>query len=150
MVEQAQRIPQPSPGAGEYLERAMARSDEVRASSRCALDIAYGDDERQRLDVYMPEGESGSPAPVLMFLHGGYWVIGHKDLLGFMAPAITTAPALLVSVRVPAGSRGEVPAAGGRLPRRSELGARQHRGLRRRRCAGIRGGTLRRVGTWRR
>ena len=33
-----------------------------------------------------------------MFMHGGYWVIGHKDLMGFMAPAITPAPTVLVSV----------------------------------------------------
>lgn len=98
MVEQAERIPQPSPGAGEYLERAMAWSDEVRANNRVALDLPYGDDERQMLDVYMPDTDTGKPVPVLMFLHGGYWVIGHKDLLGFMAPAITPAPALLVSV----------------------------------------------------
>ena len=98
MVEQAQQVPQPSPGAGEYLDQAMAWSDEVRAGSRCALDLAYGDDERQKLDVYMPDTPPTSPAPVLLFFHGGYWVIGHKDLLGFMAPAITTAPALLISV----------------------------------------------------
>ena len=98
MVEQAQRASQPSPGAGEYLEQAMAWSDEVRAKSRCALNLEYGDDERQKLDVYMPDVDPGVPAPVLLFFHGGYWVIGHKDLLGFMAPAITPAPALLVSV----------------------------------------------------
>ena len=98
MAERVQRIPQPSPGAGEYLERAMAWSDEVRARSRVALDLPYGDDERQKLDIYMPDERPQGPAPVLIFLHGGYWVIGHKDLLGFMAPAITTAPALLISV----------------------------------------------------
>ena len=98
MVEQAQRVPQPSPGAGEYLEQAMAWSDEVRAKSRCALNLEYGDDERQKLDVYIPDADPGLPAPVLLFFHGGYWVVGHKDLLGFMAPAITPAPALLVSV----------------------------------------------------
>ncbi len=98
MVEQAQRIPPPSPGAGEYLEQAMAWSDTVRAKSRCALNLAYGNSERQKLDVYMPDAAPTAPAPVLLFFHGGYWVIGHKDLLGFMAPAITPAPALLVSV----------------------------------------------------
>ena len=98
MVEQAQRVPQPSPGAGEYLERAMAWSDEVRLRARVAQDLPYGDDERQKLDIYMPDDERHAPAPVLLFFHGGYWVIGHKDLLGFMAPAITTAPALLVPV----------------------------------------------------
>ena len=102
MVEQAQRIPPPSPGAGEYLEQAMAWSDEARAKSRCVLDLAYGDDERQKLDVYMPDaanpGTAEGLAPVLLFFHGGYWVIGHKDLMGFMAPAITRAPALLAPV----------------------------------------------------
>ncbi len=97
MVEQAERIPQPSPGAGEYLEQAMAWSNKVRANSRTALNLPYGDDERQKLDVYMPD-DVGQSAPVLLFLHGGYWVIGHKDLMGFMAPAITPAPAVLVAV----------------------------------------------------
>ena len=76
----------------------MAWSDEVRATARCALDLPYGDDERQRLDVYMPEDAGVADAPVLMFMHGGYWVIGHKDLMGFMAPAMTPTPAVLVSV----------------------------------------------------
>ena len=98
MVEQAERIPPPSPGAGEYLERALAWSDEVRSTTRVALDLPYGEDERQKLDVYMPGQASEGPVPVLLFFHGGYWVIGHKDLLGFMATALTTAPALLVSV----------------------------------------------------
>ena len=98
MVEQAQHIPPPSPGAGEYLEQAMAWSDEVRANSRCQLNLAYGEDERQKLDIYMPDSELQGPAPVLLFFHGGYWVIGHKDLMGFMAPAITIAPAVLVPV----------------------------------------------------
>ena len=98
MVEQAERMPPASPGAPQYLEQAMAWSDRVRATARCALDIPYGEDERQKLDVYMPGDASIAHAPVLMFMHGGYWVIGHKDLMGFMAPAITPAPAVLVSV----------------------------------------------------
>ena len=98
MVEQAERIPQPSPGAPQYLEQAMAWSEEVRASSRVALNLAYGEDERQKLDIYMPDEDPAEPAPVLLFMHGGYWVIGHKDLMGFMAPAVTPAPALLVAV----------------------------------------------------
>ena len=98
MVEQAQRAPHPSPGAPQYLEQAMAWSDDVRAQSRVALNLPYGADERQKLDVYMPDDPSPQPAPVLLFMHGGYWVIGHKDLMGFMAPAITPAPALLVAV----------------------------------------------------
>ena len=98
MVEQAERVPPASPGAPQYLEQAMAWSDQVRATTRVALNLPYGDDERQKLDVYLPDDATVTLAPVLMFMHGGYWVIGHKDLLGFMAPAITPAPAVLVSV----------------------------------------------------
>ncbi|MBB3221887.1 alpha/beta hydrolase [Pseudoduganella umbonata] len=40
-------------------------------------DIAYGDDERHRLDVYLPLGAQG-PAPVVIFLHGGGFIRGDK------------------------------------------------------------------------
>ena len=71
MGEQVGGMPAPSPGAGEYLERAMAWSDEVRARWRVALDLPYGDDARQRLDVYRPPAgvSGGSSAPVLLFFH---------------------------------------------------------------------------------
>jgi triacylglycerol lipase len=40
-------------------------------------DIAYGSDERHRLDVYLPVGAAGS-APVVVFLHGGGFIRGDK------------------------------------------------------------------------
>jgi acetyl esterase len=40
-------------------------------------DIVYGEDERQRLDVYLPVGAS-MPAPVVVFLHGGGFIRGDK------------------------------------------------------------------------
>jgi triacylglycerol lipase len=40
-------------------------------------DIAYGTDERHRLDVYPPVG-AGAPAPVVVFLHGGGFIRGDK------------------------------------------------------------------------
>jgi len=42
-----------------------------RAEARMERDLGYGDDPRQKLDVFLPEGESKG-APVL-FIHGGYW-----------------------------------------------------------------------------
>ncbi|HEY8950813.1 MAG TPA: alpha/beta hydrolase [Rhizomicrobium sp.] len=41
-------------------------------------DIAYGAGERQRLDVYMPDGLT-APVPVLLFFHGGSWQFGDKE-----------------------------------------------------------------------
>ena len=71
MAEQVGGTPAPSPGARAYLERAMAWSDEVRAWWRVVLDLPYGDDARQRLDVYRPPAgvSGGSSALVLLFCH---------------------------------------------------------------------------------
>ena len=82
---------------GEYLEKALTWSKEVQSKVKCELDIAYGPDERQKLDVYPPEPSGATLVPVLMFMHGGYWVVGHKVTLGFMAPPIPSAPAVLVT-----------------------------------------------------
>lgn len=41
-------------------------------------DVAYGDDGRQRFDVYAPEHASG--APIILMVHGGGWSRGDKAL----------------------------------------------------------------------
>jgi triacylglycerol lipase len=43
--------------------------------SRVARDVAYGDHERHRLDLFRP-GEGVTGAPVLVFVHGGGFVRG--------------------------------------------------------------------------
>ncbi|HYC44913.1 MAG TPA: alpha/beta hydrolase fold domain-containing protein [Burkholderiales bacterium] len=45
---------------------------------RATRDIAYGSHDRQKLDVYQPDGAGG--APVVMFIHGGAFIRGAKDL----------------------------------------------------------------------
>lgn len=40
------------------------------------IDIAYGPDPKQKLDLYLPEGQG--PLPVLVAIHGGGWVSGDK------------------------------------------------------------------------
>jgi triacylglycerol lipase len=42
------------------------------------LDIAYGPDPLQKLDVYAPEGAKGKKLPVLLFVHGGGFTRGDK------------------------------------------------------------------------
>ena len=49
------------------------------------LDVAYGADARQRLDVFAPL--QGRAAPALMFFHGGYWRAGSKESRRFPAAA---------------------------------------------------------------
>lgn len=48
---------------------------------------AYGSDERQRLDVYLPVGEL-EQAPVVLFFYGGSWRGGSKDNYTFVGEAL--------------------------------------------------------------
>jgi len=53
---------------------------------RVARDIAYGDDPRQRLDLYAPTAPG--TYPVLIFFYGGGWDSGSRDLYGWAAQAL--------------------------------------------------------------
>jgi acetyl esterase/lipase len=53
----------------------------VRPSVRVERDIAYGDaGKRNWLDIYVPSqaAPADRPRPVLLQIHGGAWIIGHK------------------------------------------------------------------------
>lgn len=62
--------------------RAQMPTDGVKRT----LDIAYGSDPRERLDVYEPSAPAAKPLPVLIFVHGGAFVGGDKkkyDNIGY-------------------------------------------------------------------
>lgn len=47
-------------------------------------DIAYGEKEWQKLDIYMPKTVT-KVAPVLVFFYGGRWTFGNKEQYAFAA-----------------------------------------------------------------
>lgn len=53
---------------------------------RVARDIAYGDESRQRLDLYAPTAPG--PYPILVFFYGGGWESGSRDQYGWAAQAL--------------------------------------------------------------
>lgn len=59
-----------------------ARSTAVAAEHPRHLDLRYGPHERNRID-YFPARDSG--APVLAFIHGGYWQMRAKETFRFLA-----------------------------------------------------------------
>lgn len=86
------------PGAHDVTDRMLELSKRVVPSLRCDLDVAYGSDFFQKLDIYLPISTvPESPCPVLLFLHGGAWRHGFKEWEGFIAPQITDLPAVFVS-----------------------------------------------------
>ncbi|MGY2266316.1 alpha/beta hydrolase [Pseudomonas sp. SDO5561_S422] len=51
--------------------------------------IAYGDDPRQKLDIYRPV-TALPDAPVVVFFYGGSWNSGSKDDYGFVGEALAS------------------------------------------------------------
>lgn len=76
-----------------FLSRWASSSEAARATGPCELDIAYGDGPNERLDVF-PAPHAG--APVLVFIHGGYWRALDKKDQSFVGPAFTRDGACVV------------------------------------------------------
>jgi arylformamidase len=58
------------------------RSDRIRAKYPDGLDLRYGPAERNRIDFFAAEKN----APLLVFIHGGYWQMRAKELFTFLVP----------------------------------------------------------------
>ncbi len=54
-----------------------------------AKDISYGEIERQTLDIYRAKTPR-TKSPVLVFIHGGSWTDGNKDIYKFLAEGFTS------------------------------------------------------------
>lgn len=74
------------PGAENYPPRWTDLAAKFRAgmqaAGRAELDIAYGKGERNKLDLFLPEGE---PQGLVVFVHGGYWKAFDKSIWSHLA-----------------------------------------------------------------
>jgi len=68
----------------DYFARWERDSGFVRATLPGALDLAYGPDPRQRIDIF--PARTGSPN-LLVFIHGGYWRSLDKRFFSWLAPS---------------------------------------------------------------
>jgi acetyl esterase/lipase len=59
-----------------------ARSDRLRTRHAATMDLRYGPAERNRIDLF-PAGPAA--APLLVFIHGGYWQMRAKEVFAFVA-----------------------------------------------------------------
>lgn len=81
------------PDYAAYFERWGQASKNARASQRCTLDVAYGGSAGEKLDVFPTAVKA---APVLVFIHGGYWRSLDKSDHSFVAPVFTAQGACVV------------------------------------------------------
>lgn len=65
----------------------------ARLAEACELDVRYGDAPNETLDIF-PAARPG--APVLVFIHGGWWRALDKSDHSFIAPAFTRQGACVV------------------------------------------------------
>lgn len=67
-------------------DRSVAAPGVRPTGMRVLRDLAYGDDRRQRFDVYIPDG--ASTAPVIVMVHGGAWAVGDKGAAAVVAAKV--------------------------------------------------------------
>ena len=67
---------------GLWVAPADAYRTEMAGQGRARLDIAYGAHDRQRLDLFLPQGK---PNGLVVFVHGGYWMRLDKSFWSHLA-----------------------------------------------------------------
>jgi len=82
-------------GYARIIERWQRDAQKARARLDCYLDVPYGADQTENMDIFRARGPSKG---LLMFIHGGYWRALDKSDFSFVAPALTDAG---ITVAVP-------------------------------------------------
>jgi arylformamidase len=84
-------------------------SGDLRRRGPAMLDVAYGETKRQAIDLFRPDGST--PAPLMAFIHGGYWqALDRKDFSFVARPFLASgvACAIIGYDLAPSVSVGEI------------------------------------------
>ena len=98
-----------TPEFQDILDDWKARSESfITSQSGGNIDLPYGSQARQRLDLFMPPSPigAGAPAPhpattappLHVFFHGGYWQFLDKETFNFLAPAFVNSGTAFANV----------------------------------------------------
>ena len=81
---------------GAWLARYPRESEATRAALPVRLDVAYGAHPGETLDIFPASGPT--PAPIQIFIHGGYWQWLDKGDFSFVARAFRPAGVAVVVI----------------------------------------------------
>ena len=84
------------PEYAQVFERWAAASALVRQQPGISLDVPYGAGAGEQLDIFPSASPVPGGAPVLVFIHGGYWRSLDKAQHAFVAPIFNAAGALVL------------------------------------------------------
>ncbi|MEO6015410.1 MAG: alpha/beta hydrolase [Devosia sp.] len=85
------------PDFDELFAQCKVASNAVRARYRSQLDVPYGPEPRNRIDLFFPPGEAGK-RPIHLFIHGGYWRGQMKEDYALVAEGAIAAGAICAIV----------------------------------------------------
>ena len=69
------------PDFPQLIEAWLARGAAHREATGAKVDLPYGEGEREKLDLFSGGDSNG---PVLVYIHGGYWQRGDKNMYSFV------------------------------------------------------------------
>ena len=75
-------MPGEAPDFPQLIEAWLARGAAHREATGAKVDLPYGEGEREKLDLF---SGGDSNAPVLVYIHGGYWQRGDKNMYSFVS-----------------------------------------------------------------
>jgi arylformamidase len=83
------------PHFAAYVAEYHASSAATRARLPARIDVAYGEGRDENLDLFFPDPASAAkPAPVHLFIHGGYWRANSKNDYSYVADSVVAQGAI--------------------------------------------------------
>jgi len=80
-----------------HLEHFIEKSNAAHASLDCERGISYGPTEKQKLDIFGGK-ELPKNAPILVYIHGGYWQYLGREVSAYMAHPMVSHGVVTVAV----------------------------------------------------
>lgn len=90
-----------------FFERWARDSQAVRARVSASIDLAYGGSTGERLDIFPVPGRAD--APLVAFLHGGYWQSLDKSDFSYLAPPLNEAGIAYASLNYDLAPKATIP-----------------------------------------
>ncbi|KAJ8345857.1 hypothetical protein SKAU_G00300500 [Synaphobranchus kaupii] len=80
----------------------------ARSVAKSQLDVAYGEGEGEKMDVYMPSTGPSQGIPLVVYIHGGYWQFFSKEESGFIAVPLVQRGVAMVAVDYDIAPKGNM------------------------------------------